>query len=393
MGSILNFIFPLPSEHTQTGPISNYIKSKGYQYTTDLKILDGYKNVLLIETFHGTTSFQKMLTDEFVSYVLKNNLIICVCSVIDPDMDEVEGDSLKITKTLTRVKKIYDNVVYIHSNTNLENDENVYTLHYFFEETVRDKLTHFGTDNDLGYVSIKIKEEELDSYRNKKFLSFSRNNDKTHRKSLLHDYLTNDFSDSYFSFLQKINSANNCNIYNDTIAKLSSSEYNEKLPIELDTHGYGHIIDSFKVSNTFPTKLFLDSAIHIVSETSFESNEMFISEKIFKPILNFQPFILIGPYRYLKELHKLGFKTFGEFWDESYDEIKDPKNRYLKLIEVILDLNKKSIEEINLLYKNVKHICIYNNKLFQEMESPDGLKKIFNVIENENKRNNISNRM
>ena len=328
-----------------------------------------------------------------VSYVLKNNLIICVCSVIDPDMDEVEGDSLKITKTLTRVKKIYDNVVYIHSNTNLENDENVYTLHYFFEETVRDKLTHFGTDNDLGYVSIKIKEEELDSYRNKKFLSFSRNNDKTHRKSLLHDYLTNDFSDSYFSFLQKINSANNCNIYNDTIAKLSSSEYNEKLPIELDTHGYGHIIDSFKVSNTFPTKLFLDSAIHIVSETSFESNEMFISEKIFKPILNFQPFILIGPYRYLKELHKLGFKTFGEFWDESYDEIKDPKNRYLKLIEVILDLNKKSIEEINLLYKNVKHICIYNNKLFQEMESPDGLKKIFNVIENENKRNNISNRM
>ena len=161
----------------------------------------------------------------------------------------------------------------------------------------------------------------------------------------------------------------------------------------MDTHGYGHIIDSFKVSNTFPTKLFLDSAIHIVSETSFESNEMFISEKIFKPILNFQPFILIGPYRYLKELHKLGFKTFGEFWDESYDEIKDPKNRYLKLIEVILDLNKKSIEEINLLYKNVKHICIYNNKLFQEMELPDGLQKIFNVIENENKRNNISNRM
>lgn len=381
MGSILNFVFPLPSEYTQIGPITNYIKANNYQYTTDLKLLEGYKNVLLIETLKSSTSFQEILTDEFASYVLKNNLIVCVCSVIDPDNDEVEGESLKITKSLTKLKKIYDNVVYIDSNTNLEKHENVYTLHYFFEETLRDKLTHFGTDNDLGYVSIKIKEEELDSYRNKKFLSFSRNNDKPHRLSLLHDYLTNDFSDSYFSFLQKVEPDNRCNTYHDTGVMLSPDEYNDKLPIELDTHGYD--INNFRVSNTFPTKLFLDSVIHIVSETSFESNEMFISEKIFKPLLNFQPFILIGPYQYLKELRKFGFKTFGQFWDESYDEIRDPKKRYLKLREVIIDLNKKSIEELNLLYKNVKHICIYNNKLFQEMELPDGLQKIFNVIENE----------
>jgi hypothetical protein len=91
---------------------------------------------------------------------------------------------------------------------------------------------------------------------------------------------------------------------------------------------------------------------------------------------------MIGPCGILKELKQLGFKTFGDFWDESYDEIKDPRNRYLKVREIILELNSKSIKELNNLYKNLKDICIYNNELFYSMKNKNSLKEIFKVIEN-----------
>ena len=56
------------------------------------------------------------------------------------------------------------------------------------------------------------------------------------------------------------------------------------------------------------------------TETLHENETIFLSEKIFKPIYCCQPFIVFGNPGTLKELHNLGFKTFSDFWDESYDE-------------------------------------------------------------------------
>ena len=33
------------------------------------------------------------------------------------------------------------------------------------------------------------------------------------------------------------------------------------------------------------------------------------------------PFIVLGPKGYLHNLKRLGFKTFGTFWNESYDDV------------------------------------------------------------------------
>jgi hypothetical protein len=57
-----------------------------------------------------------------------------------------------------------------------------------------------------------------------------------------------------------------------------------------------------------------------------------LSEKIFKPISNLQPFLVIGDYLTLAELKKLGFKTFSPFIDESYDNERDSYKR-MELIE------------------------------------------------------------
>jgi hypothetical protein len=80
-------------------------------------------------------------------------------------------------------------------------------------------------------------------------------------------------------------------------------------------------------------------------------------------------------------LKRLGFKTFSDFWDESYDEIENPKDRYLKIRKLILELNNKTIEELNLLYKSLKHICIYNNTHFNEYKVYDSMGKIFKKLQ------------
>jgi len=109
---------------------------------------------------------------------------------------------------------------------------------------------------------------------------------------------------------------------------------------------------------------------------------VFLSEKIIKPLIGYQPFIVLGPYQYLKELKNLGYKTFSEFWDESYDEIKNAEERYFAVEKIILELNKKNIDEINEIYQKIKNICIYNRKVFDNYDI-DSIPNIIKQIENE----------
>jgi len=66
---------------------------------------------------------------------------------------------------------------------------------------------------------------------------------------------------------------------------------------------------------------------HIVTETVFYYDKLHLTEKIFKPIVSKQPFMLIGALGNLAYLRSYGFKTFGNVIDESYDTIQDPDAR------------------------------------------------------------------
>ena len=62
---------------------------------------------------------------------------------------------------------------------------------------------------------------------------------------------------------------------------------------------------------------------HVVTETVFYYNKLHLTEKIFKPIVSKQPFMLLGAPGNLEYLRSYGFKTFDGIIDESYDLIKD----------------------------------------------------------------------
>lgn len=110
-------------------------------------------------------------------------------------------------------------------------------------------------------------------------------------------------------------------------------------------------------------EIYSKSYFSLVTETEFQDDIWFISEKTIKPIMQYHPFIVVGSPYTLKELKKYGFKTFGDFWDESYDEMESPNDRMIAIFELCKSLINKSKSEWDVIYKNITPILKHNRDL------------------------------
>ncbi len=108
---------------------------------------------------------------------------------------------------------------------------------------------------------------------------------------------------------------------------------------------FGH-----KHDRMFNLKWLIDCKINIVSESQARDIiiEMdppmpvrFLTEKIFKPLAYGMPFMVIGNRGSLQRLRDLGFKTFPEWFDESYDE----EDNYALRTRSMLDAYEKFLSE------------------------------------------------
>jgi hypothetical protein len=356
------------------GPFYNYVISNQYSVTNNFSLKKDFKNLFIVEPLFNSSHFLDSIDDDIVEFVKLNDVKLLISLLIDPIIQrEVEyiNDKLKNLK-------IYEKTIIVTSTINVS-APNLYKFDFFIDEAIESHHNYFNNMTELGYVSKKIKESELNTFRNKKFLSMNRNVNKYHRYNLLLEYYNGDYGNSYFSFLDKLNTdlAKTFSIIN--LDKLN--EINKILPIEIDTHSVKNKM-GFRVDNTYKKEIFLDSCINIVTETSFIDNELFLSEKILKPILMYQPFIVLGPSKILSHLKSYGFKTFGELWNEEYDDVEDFKQRLEIVLKLINKLNQKSIEELNELYQKTKEICIYNRRLFETLQV-NSIPQIFKEIENE----------
>jgi len=106
----------------------------------------------------------------------------------------------------------------------------------------------------------------------------------------------------------------------------------------------------------------------VISETVFNSPHVFISEKTIRAIANKKPFIMYNAANTLEYLHSFGFKTFSNFWDESYDTIQDYEERFLATSELVKTIALKPIDELREMYYNMQEILNYNVKILREQE-------------------------
>ena len=89
----------------------------------------------------------------------------------------------------------------------------------------------------------------------------------------------------------------------------------------------------------------------------------FITEKTEKCFTVGIPFIMVSTPGFLKKLKELGFKTFDKWWDESYDDEKNPAKRFKKIKDLIYEISKWDNEKIEKTYAEMKDVLRWNQVL------------------------------
>jgi hypothetical protein len=249
-------------------------------------------------------------------------------------------------------------------------------FNFYFEDNLLisscKKVTDLKENSNtiLGYKSEWFNIEDIREKRNKWFVCPNRNSNKHHRFSLgCYIESENLWQKFYCSFLKKaeqkpILDGLDKSFYDKL--KNASDVFVNRLPIEMDTFSLTESQkESFESMRAFKKEIYLDSYIHIVTETNF-AKDIFPTEKIINPITVLQPFILFGAPGYLKYFRSLGFKTFDGFIDESYDLEYNDGKRFEMICNEIKRISELSLDEIHNWYISIIPILEYNRNYAME---------------------------
>lgn len=121
-----------------------------------------------------------------------------------------------------------------------------------------------------------------------------------------------------------------------------------------------------QVSNSL-SNYYFETFVDVVTETRFAQPTANISEKTFQPIQYFRPFVLVAPPKSLEYLKTFGFKTFSEFWDESYDDELDHGERLAKIFDLLDSVFSMTNEEQRELYANMLPNLEHNFNRYKEI--------------------------
>lgn len=132
---------------------------------------------------------------------------------------------------------------------------------------------------------------------------------------------------------------------------------------------YGHLYDVFYQhplvkglpnTNKFDQPVLKNALLNVVVETVYQYPYPYITEKTFRPILHKRPFVLIGAPNSLKFLKSIGFKTFENYWDESYDSMQDPNDRMSAVVDIIIKITQSTVAQHQQLCHNMNEILNFN---------------------------------
>jgi hypothetical protein len=109
-------------------------------------------------------------------------------------------------------------------------------------------------------------------------------------------------------------------------------------------------------------KWYEDVLIDIISEPNILGNTFYPTEKLVRCILMKKPFIAMTSKNYLDYLHQMGFYTFNEFWDESYDGF-EAADRYMRILKLVDSLANMTQSELIDLYQSMTFQLEHNFNL------------------------------
>lgn len=281
-------------------------------------------------------------------------------------------------------KYIYENLHYVLRKSgippsqvlllfNTFNGENVYKEWFSEHERQLDVVNfpymilnssfHYSVNQNVKTISVQDFLNSKNKVRCNHFL-FKIRRPRGHRQVLL-GQLYNDgyLNKGNWSCLQNLNDVNHLNftqtefgfdrIDSEKLKDLISSlpkKLNEEENEDFNTlGGWVDVPDSY-----------LNSYFYIATETYMDLSNKSLTEKIFKPIAQFMPFVFVSWPGSLNLLRELGFKTFNPFIDESYDNEQNSNIRLQKIYQEIKRLCNMPIHDLHNWYWAMEDILIHN---------------------------------
>ena len=116
--------------------------------------------------------------------------------------------------------------------------------------------------------------------------------------------------------------------------------------------------------------MYTRSMCNVVFETHYEadnSHGAFVTEKVWKCIKYGQPFVVVGTAGTLSVLRSAGYRVFDGVIDNSYDEVRDPTQRWLALKATMENIKQRSHDR-GAWWRECLHDLYHNQKLFDSRQ-------------------------
>ena len=126
---------------------------------------------------------------------------------------------------------------------------------------------------------------------------------------------------------------------------------------------------------------YLDTYFSLVTETVHAYPYSFRTEKTWKPVAIGHPWIVAANQGFYKDMHNLGFQSFGHVIDESFDRIENNQDRLERVAEIVEDLCQQDLASF---LKECYNVCKYNQQHLAELqpqvqkEFPDRFRQFIN---------------
>ena len=106
--------------------------------------------------------------------------------------------------------------------------------------------------------------------------------------------------------------------------------------------------------------------VDVVCEKMITGQTFFPTEKTARPLATKTPFLIMASPNYIKNLRRLGFRSFGRFWDEGYD-YQQGVQRVESIQRIMDDLAKLNATQVHDLYTEIEPILEHNYKLYMDL--------------------------
>jgi hypothetical protein len=150
--------------------------------------------------------------------------------------------------------------------------------------------------------------------------------------------------------------------------------YDSTIGYSYDTTNW---IKDVQTGDSINIEAHLKTFVNVITETLTSPDIIFITEKTYKSIYTCQPFIIVGNFGTIKKLKELGFKTFDNWWDESYDEEPDLGIRIQKIINVLEEIASWDFDKCAKVRNEMREVLIHN---YAKMLDKDEIIKFYSYI-------------